>query len=217
MRVPQGMYVPASQRGKVLRLVRSVYGLKQASQCWNGLIDTFLVEECSMTKCDSDPCLYVHRTKEDKLTILVLYVDDLYIVTEDTDAWDNMREQLCNRFDMTKSVGDWLLGISVEVCSTYTRLSQRAYITAVLDKFNMLDCTAVDVPMSPHSVLESAKNGVEMHEDVGMYASLVGCLSYAANCTRPDIAFAVNQLSQHLQSPTHAHCTGMLQNVSSDI
>ena len=77
--------------------------------------------------------MYVHRTKEGKLTILVLYVDDLYIVTEDVAAWEAVRQQLCDRFDVTQSCGDWLLGMRVEVCETYTRLSQRACITAVLD------------------------------------------------------------------------------------
>ena len=39
------------------------------------------------------------------------------------------------------------------------------------------------------------------------YQAVVGALLYAAMCTRPDIAFAVQQLSRHLQATTAAHWT----------
>ena len=38
-----------------------------------------------------------------------------------------------------------------------------------------------------------------------MYREAVGSLIYAVTCTRPDIAFAVNQVSQFSCRPTRAH------------
>ena len=38
-----------------------------------------------------------------------------------------------------------------------------------------------------------------------MYREAVGSLIYAVTCTRPDIAFAVNQVSQFYCRPTRAH------------
>jgi len=40
------------------------------------------------------------------------------------------------------------------------------------------------------------------------YLSVIGALMYLANCTRPDIAFAVNLLARHSADPTHRHWTG---------
>jgi hypothetical protein len=40
------------------------------------------------------------------------------------------------------------------------------------------------------------------------YLSVIGALMYLANCTRPDIAFAVNLLARHSADPTRRHWTG---------
>ena len=37
------------------------------------------------------------------------------------------------------------------------------------------------------------------------YLSVIEALMYLVNCTRPDIAFAVNILVRHSANPTHRH------------
>ncbi|KAK9141659.1 hypothetical protein Syun_011059 [Stephania yunnanensis] len=41
------------------------------------------------------------------------------------------------------------------------------------------------------------------------YLSAIGALTYLANCTRPDIAFAVNLLARYNSSPTRRHWNGV--------
>ncbi|KAL5539885.1 hypothetical protein UlMin_042920 [Ulmus minor] len=41
------------------------------------------------------------------------------------------------------------------------------------------------------------------------YLSAIGALMYLANCTRPDIAFAVNLLARFSSSPTRRHWNGI--------
>ena len=40
------------------------------------------------------------------------------------------------------------------------------------------------------------------------YLSVIRALMYVANCTKPDIAFAVNLLARHSAAPTKHHCDG---------
>ena len=40
------------------------------------------------------------------------------------------------------------------------------------------------------------------------YLSVISALMYLVNCTRPDIAFAVNLLARHSADPTRSHWTG---------
>ena len=41
------------------------------------------------------------------------------------------------------------------------------------------------------------------------YLSAIGALMYLANCTRPDIAFAVNLLARYSADPTRRHWVGV--------
>jgi len=41
------------------------------------------------------------------------------------------------------------------------------------------------------------------------YLSAIGALMYLANCTRPDIAFAVNLLARYSAAPTRRHWVGV--------
>jgi hypothetical protein len=41
------------------------------------------------------------------------------------------------------------------------------------------------------------------------YLSAIGVLMYLANCTRPDIAFAVNLLARYSAAPTRRHWVGV--------
>jgi len=39
-----------------IKLIKSIYGLMQASAAWNKTLNTFLVEECGFTRATFDPC-----------------------------------------------------------------------------------------------------------------------------------------------------------------
>ncbi|KAI0993875.1 hypothetical protein K3495_g14309, partial [Podosphaera aphanis] len=73
---PEGVNV---SEGKVLKAMRSLYGLKQAGRDWNLLLKGFLVS-IGLEKSRADPCLYVHHGKQ--IWILV-YVDDIAAAAKD--------------------------------------------------------------------------------------------------------------------------------------
>ncbi|XP_073290593.1 uncharacterized protein [Primulina huaijiensis] len=72
-------------------------------------------------------------------------------------------------------------------------LSQSHYVETVLKKFNAYDSTPVKTPLDVNVHL--AKNRGEPVSQLE-YTRIIGSLMYITNCTRPDIACAVNKLSR---------------------
>ena len=86
------------------------------------------------------------------------------------------------------------------------QLIQAGYAERVLRVFNMWDCNPVATPMDPNVRL-SKLDCPEVVDPLlhRKYRSIVGCLSYLVNMTRPDLAFSFSQLSKFLQYPGEAH------------
>ena len=72
--------------------------------------------------------------------ILVLYVDDILLTTNDTDMLVETKQLLFSHFDM-KDLGEasYVLGIQIlrDRPSGILRLSQQTYIECILKRFNM--------------------------------------------------------------------------------
>jgi hypothetical protein len=70
----------------------------------------------------------------------------------------------------------------------------------------MWECDPVATPMDPNVRL-SKLDCPEVVDPLlhRKYRSIVGCLSYLVNMTRPDLAFSFSQLSKFLQYPGDAH------------
>jgi hypothetical protein len=94
------------------------------------------------------------------------------------------------------------LGISVTRTSSSLHLSQRQYILDVLSRAGMSDCHPVSTPIDTHSKL-SATDGTPF-SDPSLYRSLAGALQYAT-LTRPEIAYAVQQVCLHMHAPYDSH------------
>lgn len=77
MKQPQGFEVP-NKENMVCKLKKAIYGLKQSSRTWNKKIDIVLTS-LGYKKSDLEPCLYIKKGKNNFLTIIALYVDDLFI------------------------------------------------------------------------------------------------------------------------------------------
>ncbi|KAM1281268.1 hypothetical protein FF1_022062 [Malus domestica] len=58
-------------------------------------------------------------------------------------------------------------------------------------------------------LFRSKKDDEEILEPEVPYLSAIGALLYLAQCTRPDISFAVNLLARYINAPTCRHWTGV--------
>jgi hypothetical protein len=81
-------------------------------------------------------------------------------------------------------------------------LSQQRYILDLLKRTKMIEAKLVSSPMASTTSLTTHEG--ESFSDVTLFRSTVGALQYLS-LTRPDIAFAVNKLSQFMHKPTVIH------------
>lgn len=80
-------------------------------------------------------------------------------------------------------------------------ISQQKYALDLLNEIGMLGCKPVDTPKANHELCD-ALQGIVV--DKNSYQRLVGRLIYLSH-TRPDIAFAINVVSQFMHNPREMH------------
>lgn len=196
--------------GKVCKLNKSIYGLKQASRIWNIKLDGVLTS-IGMTRSKVDRCVF-YNCKGNKKLFIAVYVDDILIFSNDKHQIKQLKLKLQENFDM-KDLGPVrkCLGFNVtrDRANGTLWLDQSDYIQRIIQRFGMQNCNVVTTPIDINVKLNkdmSPKCNDEINEmrDVP-YQEAVGSLLYAAQGTRPDIAFAVNVASRYNNNPGKQH------------
>jgi len=122
-------------------------------------------------------------------TIICLYVDDLLIFGSNIHVVNAVKSLLSNNFDM-KDLGEAnvILGIKITRSEKGISLDQSHYVEKIFRKYNYFDCKPACTPYDPSvKLFENTGESVKQSE----YASIIGSLRYATDCTRPDIAYVV--------------------------
>jgi len=87
-------------------------------------------------------------------------------------------------------------------------LGQKFYITTILRQFGMEYSHGVSTPIDSNVQLDLADNwGEKELEDITDYQAVMESLMYAALGTRPDISYAVTELSLYNSPPITIHMT----------
>lgn len=169
MRQPE-MYDDGS--GRVCKLKRSIYGLKQASRQWNLKLSQALID-CGFIQCQTDSCIYIRRHKFESLIIVAVYVDDLLIFYNNNEWRTELKKQLTTQFRM-KDLGEAsnILGIRMQRDATTIKLDQRRYIEDILKRFNMGDSNPVKTPADPNQKLTAEMSPSTPEEVAEMEAML---------------------------------------------
>ncbi|KAG8493315.1 hypothetical protein CXB51_010698 [Gossypium anomalum] len=210
MEQPEG-FVAQGKEDYVCRLKKSLYGLKQAPRQWYKKFESIMGEQ-GYKKTTSDHCVFVKRFSGDDFIILLLYVDYMLIVGQNTSRIEKLKQELSKSFAM-KDLGPakQILGIRLTRDRKARKLwlSQERYIEKVLQRFSMDKAKAVNTPFAIHfrvSVKHSPSTEKEKEEMQKIpYSSAVGSLIYAMVCTRPDLAYVIGTVSQFLSNPGREH------------
>lgn len=118
--------------------MKALYGLKQAPCQWNKCFDQFMIKN-GFEKSEYDLCVY-----------LLLYVDDMLLVSRKIEDINEVKKMLKKQFDM-KDLGPAkrILGIDIERdrAGGVLKLSQSGYLKKVLQIFRMNEAKHVSMPI----------------------------------------------------------------------
>jgi histone deacetylase 1/2 len=136
---------------------------------------------------------------------LLVYVDDIIVVSSSITATDRLLLQLGSSFAL-KDLGElhYFLGIKVKCSPGCLHLSQQKYASELLRHAGLLKCAPTASPMTSSDKLSSTDGILLLAEESTRYRSIVGGLQYLT-MTRPDLAFAVNKVCQFLSVPRCTH------------
>jgi hypothetical protein len=196
--------------GYVLRVLRSLYGLKQSARDWNMLCKSEL-KKLGFRQSLADPCLFTHAERQ---IVLLVYVDDIAAAAKSNDDlfwfFDNFRR----RFN-TKDLGEIskILGIHVTRNRKQRELfiDQAQYLEEkVLQRIGLpLESSSTSkprlIPVSGRYDKLEAATPEEERTNTTEYQQKIGSIMYAMVYTRPDIAFHIGQLSQQMKDPAVRH------------
>ena len=123
----------------VCKLKRGLYGLKQSPRIWFERLANYL-KVVSFKQSLAYASVFVMNAKED-IAIIMLYVDDLIMTSNNDDSICEIKKKLSTQFEM-KDLGElkYFLGIEVVKCPNGLMLLQRKYM---LDMLRQLVCKIV--------------------------------------------------------------------------
>ena len=133
MAAPKGVDCP---RGKVLRVLRSLYGLKQAARDWHEKLIKALLG-IGFRQCAADPCFLIH---DERGILLLVYVNDICIAANLIIQVNWFKSSFKKLFKV-KDLGEMekILGVKItrNRSKRTIRMDQTSYLKMVLERIDM--------------------------------------------------------------------------------
>jgi len=211
MQHPPG-YRARDAGGRVLRLKKTLYGLKQSGRRWYQKLSS-IFDTLNFSKCSVDQAVFYKLDKaKNEITVVAVHVDDCTIAASNLTLIEEFKAGLRQHVEVT-DLGElhWMLGVEIkrDRQAGTIHLSQRAYIDSILKRYNFDDLKPLSSPMDSSIRLTSEQSPATTAEHAVMrdkpYREAVGALNWAALTTRPDIAFAVATVARFAANPGIPH------------
>ena len=206
IRVTEGMGALAPDG--IAKMLKGVNGCKQGSKLFHDEVKGALLS-CGFRMSMFDSCIFI-RGEEGHICIVVVWVDDLLIAYDGGKYYDQLVIYLKKYKHKIFIEPTLFLGVRLnrDRRNRTMQITQEEYFDNMLTHFGMDKCNPVDTPMQ-HAKFY-AKSEVVSKEEVKYmqdkpYRSLACTLLYPSNITRPDITYACNTASRHLQNPGKDH------------
>ncbi|KAA0036485.1 Cysteine-rich RLK (receptor-like protein kinase) 8 [Cucumis melo var. makuwa] len=164
---------------------------------------TTFVKSQGYSQGHSDHILFTKVSKTGKITILIVYMDDIVLTGDDQTKISQLKQRMGDEFK-TMDLGNlkYFLGMEVARSKEGISVSQRKYTLDLLTETGMLGCRPTDTPIEFNYKLGNSDDQVPVDKE--QYQCFVGKLIYLFH-TRPDIFFAMSVVSQFMQALYEKH------------
>lgn len=213
-RQPEGAIV-AGKEGWLMKLIRSIYGLKQSPRLWNEALDAAL-KGLGFKRLSSDQSVYILH-HEGLLYMLLVYVDDLLLGGKRGDFFNDLSAKVLKLFrSRDLGVATFFLGAQLNIDHTrrIITLCQTTYIKSLLERFNLSIIHPIETPCGPepltHDMCPTNPEQRKMMANIP-YQQAVGCLLHLSVCSRHDISFAVGRVARFMVNPGIAHWNAVIR------
>jgi hypothetical protein len=191
-----------SEKGELyMELDRYLYGLKQSPLKFQQHLKGVLLA-AGYQQHTQDECLYMKRTKDGRVSILSVHVDDILQISSDLQMEKELRDVLNKAYGGEVTYhpnADSYIGLSIERSSDKQqfKLTQKGLISKMTEKYlTDKDRRRASSPAS-EDLFHSDRHESSKDEliDMKQYLGLVMSLMYVARLSRPDILLSVTYLA----------------------
>ena len=198
--LPSGFHFEGNRTQHVLRVIRNLYGSKNAGRTWFLHCRNYLVS-LGFVQSNIDPCVFYYPD-----AILLIFVDDVILGASSQQVIDDVLELLKDNVDVDDQ-GDLCdyLGVHIQSVQGGLHLSQPHLIQSILQDLRLnQDSKSHLTPAMSSKILHADLDGIA-HDESFNYRSVIGKLNYLEKSTRPDIAYAVHQCARFMARPMKSH------------
>ncbi|XRB12627.1 retrovirus-related Pol polyprotein [Pseudoscourfieldia marina] len=197
MRPPKGTnYGP----NKICRLLKSLYGLKQAGRNWYLDLKDYLVE-LGFKPGEVDIGMYSAAVGTENEIWILVYVDDIIFASKNERTKDIFAGHLRKKYRITEPAQlTWALGMKVSFAADGIILTQDLYVSKILERFGFTSAAkSATTPLAHGTTLTRADE--EDAEARHLAQQFVGAILYAAVISRPDLSSTVRVMSHVMSKP----------------
>jgi predicted nuclease of predicted toxin-antitoxin system len=186
----------------VVKVNHAMYGLIQSAKLWYKDLSGYLVSK-GFKIVKGDDCVLVKRMQNGKYVVVILYVDDILVLSELSEDRKWVRSILVDKYDkVTCEEVERLpyLGMTIVKRSFGYELCMRSYIEEVIKFYGKEKLREYIIPATNNffQVDESS----EMLSEKSKFHSVMAKLLYLGKRGRPDILMPVQFLCTRVQAPT---------------
>jgi hypothetical protein len=204
--------IKKSTNGKLyFRVKKYLYGLHEASKKFGDWLGNIFLR-IGFKKSVFAEAAYIKLHSDGTQSRIGVHVDDMLGTFPSLQKQKEFEKLFGNECEYTKKNEEFsFLGMSIkrDRSKKLTTISQQGYTMDLLKKFGMENANGIDTPMAlPSQSKEELKSGIKKKEvNKSDYLSIVMSLMYLARFTRPDLLFAVTNLSTKTSDPNEDDMT----------